>query len=205
MLCQIDHPRPWNKRYWSLYNRHHCTKYIVVFVSLALYNTLFILLVPTPQVLIRDHVSPYNGTNFTLTGVVRLSVYVDTPVTVLGVWWSGDNPQETTIQPYPTDLPFQPLATDSSGEYTLTVTVHPSDNLEYILSRNGSVAYNLVVTREFLHIHHQSSIVSYTSPNTIIISSQLFLLSLLPSLWHHMALPLMSGVERPQSSTAQLI
>ena len=121
-------------------------------------HTCYLRTVPTPQVSIRDHVTPYNGTNFTLTGVVQLSVYVDTPVTVLGVWSSGDDPQETTIPPYPTDLPFQPLATDSSGEYTLTFIVYPSDNSEFILSRNGSVTYNVVVAREFLHISNQSSV-----------------------------------------------
>ena len=81
---------------------------------------------------------------------------MDTPVTVLGVWSSGENPQESTTSPYPTDLLFQPLATDSSGEYTLTVTVRPSDNSEFILSRNGSVTYDLVVTRELLATRLQS-------------------------------------------------
>ena len=119
-------------------------------------HTCYLRTVTTPQVSIRDHVTPYNGTNFTLTGVVQLSVYVDTPVTVLGVWSTGDNPQETTIPPYATDLPFQPLATDSSGDYTLTVTVRPSDNSEFILSRNGSVTYNVVVTRELLATRLQS-------------------------------------------------
>ena len=101
--------------------------------------------------------------------MVQLSVYVDTPVTVLGVWSTGDDPQETTTSPYPTDLPFQPLATDSSGEYRLTVTVRPSDNSEFILSSNDSVTYDLVVARESLHIMHTSGNqfnVVYSSSNT---------------------------------------
>ena len=111
------------------------------------------LAVPIPQVSILDHVTPYNGTNFTLTGVVQLSDYVDTDVTVLGVWSSNSNPQETSLlqsteSPYPTDLIFQPLTTNSTGEYTLTVTVRASDDSEFILGNSGNATYNLVVTRE---------------------------------------------------------
>ena len=103
--------------------------------------------------MIVDSTTPYNGTNFTLTGVVQLSDYIDTDVTVLGVWSSISNSQETSLQestesPYPTDLTFQPLATNSTGEYTLTVTVRASDDSEFILGNSGSTTYNLVVTRE---------------------------------------------------------
>ena len=111
------------------------------------------LVVPIPQVSILDHVTPYNGTNFTLTGVVQLSDYVDTDVTVLEVWSSNSNPQETCLQQstessYLTDLIFQPLATNSTGEYTLMVTVRTSDDSEFILGSSGSTTYNLMVTRE---------------------------------------------------------
>ena len=85
--------------------------------------------------------------------MVQLSVYVDSDVTVLGVWSSNSNPQETSLQEatesmYQTDLTFQPLTTNSTGEYTLIVTVRASDDSEFILGSIRSVTYNLMVTRE---------------------------------------------------------
>ena len=112
---------------------------------------LYTPVVPRPTVSVRDPVTPYLGTNFKLTGVIRLNVYVDTNVTVRGEWSPGNVSEETTASPYyPTDLPFRPLATDSARDYTLVVTVRPSDDSEFILQNNGSVTYPLEVTREFL-------------------------------------------------------
>ena len=99
------------------------------------------------MVSVNDHPTPYNGTVFTLTGVVELHQSVDTDITASGVWSSGGL-QETTFPPFPTSLTFQPLASDSSGEYILTVTVRPSDNSPFIVENNGSTAYNLMVQRK---------------------------------------------------------
>ena len=73
---------------------------------------------------------------------------MDTDITASGVWSSGDGPQETTIPPYPTNLTFHPLTSNTSGEYTLTVTVRPLDNSPFIVWSNGSATYNLVVQRK---------------------------------------------------------
>ena len=98
------------------------------------------------MVSVRDHPTPYNGTVFILTGVVQLHQSVNTDITASGMWSSGgDGSQETTSPPYPTSLTFQPLASDSSGEYILTVTVRPSDNAPFIVESNGTTTYNLVV------------------------------------------------------------
>ena len=106
--------------------------------------------VPPLTLTIISHSTPYNGTVFTLTGVVQLDQSVDTDVTVLGVWSSGAAPQETTSPPYAyrTNLTFQPLTSDSSREYTLNVTVRPSDNSPFIVGNSDSTTYNLVVQRK---------------------------------------------------------
>ena len=108
----------------------------------------FVSTVPPLTISIHDHPIPYNGTVFTLTGVVELDPSVDTGVTVSGVWSNGGGPQETTSPPYTTNLTFQPLATDNSGEYTLTVTARPSDGSLFIVTNDGNFSYSLTVTRK---------------------------------------------------------
>ena len=122
--------------------------------------------------------TPYNGTNFTITGMIQLDQNVDTDITASGMWSSDDEPQETTSPPYPTSLTFQPLATNSSGVYTLTVSVRPSDNSPYIVGNNGSTIYNLVVRRKFC---------SYYSLIMTYLHHQLFPPDPLPLLWYHIA------------------
>ena len=123
----------------SSYNNYgaHTTSYQIVF--------LLVHLVPPPTISVHDPPTPYNGTIFTLTGVVQLDKSVDTEITASGVWSSGDGPQETTSPPYPTNLIFRPLTSDSSGDYILTVTVKPSDNSPFIVGNNSSTTYSLVV------------------------------------------------------------
>ena len=75
---------------------------------------------------------------------------MDTDVTVSGTWSKDSGVfQETTSPPYQTSLTLQPLATNSSGVYILTIFVRPSDNSPYIVGNNESISYNLVVRREF--------------------------------------------------------
>ena len=111
----------------------------------------FNFVVPPPSVSVLDPPAiPYNGTVFTITGVVLLDQHVDTDVTASGMWSGVGGSQEITSPPYPTSLTFQLLATNSSGEYTLTVSVRPSDDSPYIVGNSGSTSYNLVVRRKFV-------------------------------------------------------
>ena len=73
---------------------------------------------------------------------------MDKNVIVSGTWSSDDASQETTSPPYLTNLTFQPLATNSSGEYTITVSVRPSDNSQFIVENSNSASYTLTVRRE---------------------------------------------------------
>ena len=111
-------------------------------------NHHILFTVPPPVISVREHATVYNGTNFTLTSVVELHGNVDTDVTVSGIWSSGDGPQQSTSPPYLTNLTFQPLATNSTGEYTLTASVQPSDNSSFIVGNSGSYSYSLSVQRK---------------------------------------------------------
>ena len=101
------------------------------------------------MVSIRDHSTPYNGTNFTLSGQIDLHPNEDTNVIVSGTWSSDNGPQEAVLSPpYLTNLTFQPLATNSSGEYTITASIRPSDNSLFVVGNNNSASYTLTVRRE---------------------------------------------------------
>ena len=90
--------------------------------------------------------APYNGTNFTLTSLIELSDSIDTDVTISGVWSPSSYSQVSETPPYLTN--FQPLATNSSGNYTLTVTIQPTDDSDFIMPSNTSTTYHLVVMRK---------------------------------------------------------
>ena len=105
--------------------------------------------VPSPMLSIVDHPIPYNGTYFTLSGLAMLDGSVDTNVTVVGTWsYSYSAPKVTISPPYQADLRFEPLATDSSKQYTLNVTVEPTDDSPFVAASSGSIAYELVVQRK---------------------------------------------------------
>ena len=112
------------------------------------------VVVPTSAVTVDEGPFPaYNGTVFNLTGVVQLNTaLVDTEVTVLWVWsLNGEEleRQSTTSSPHQITISFQPLATNSSGQYLLNLTIIPRDS-EYVIGNNDSHAlYNLVVLRKF--------------------------------------------------------
>ena len=75
---------------------------------------------------------------------------VDTDVSVVGIWSYGDGaPQVTTSPPYQTDLRFEPLATDSSKQYTLNMMVAPADGSPFVTTSNSSsIMYELMVQRK---------------------------------------------------------
>ena len=122
----------------------------------------------------------YNGTNFTVIGEVELDPSVDTDVTVTGTWSGDDTPQETSVPPYRILLPFLPATSNSSGEYTLTVSVRPTDNFPLIISNSDTATYNLAVKRKLmLHVNNshdsfcfQTSLALPSRPPTISIVSR---------------------------------
>jgi hypothetical protein len=111
--------------------------------------------VSPPVLSIVEHPTPYNGTIFTLSVVASLDPSVDTDVTAVGIWSAIDDvgtQQVSTSPPYQTDLEFEPLATDSSDEYSLNVTFRPSDDSPFIVENSGRLVYNLEVQRKLLCI-----------------------------------------------------
>ena len=73
---------------------------------------------------------------------------MDTPVTISTIWSSSSGLPEATSQTDDYSLTFQPIATNSSGTFTLTVTIQPTDNSEFIVGSSGNASYNLVVRGE---------------------------------------------------------
>ena len=89
--------------------------------------------------------APYIGTVFNLIGIVNFNHQsVDTAVTTSRIW-SGSNGLPQTTSQNNDSLIFQPITTNTSGVYTLTVTVRPSDDSGFIVGSSGSASYNLVV------------------------------------------------------------
>ena len=98
------------------------------------------------------HLTAFNGTNLTITGVLQLEPNVDTPVTADGMWSNNgeSTPQVTTVPPYQINQSFLPVATDSSREYTVTYTIRSSDLSPYIVEFNGTDSYNFTAIRKLL-------------------------------------------------------
>ena len=97
------------------------------------------------------HPIAYNGTNLTIMGRFLQNSDVDTDVTVSGTWSGGTSSMVTTARVM---LSLLPVATDSSGEYTVTYTIHSSDNSPHIIEYNGSDSYNLAVARKLMWCIH---------------------------------------------------
>ena len=94
------------------------------------------------------HPTAYNGTNLTITGRIDLDSNVNTPVTISGMWTGDTVPQVISVPPYQIMLLLLPVATDSSGEYTVTYTIRSSDNSPHIIEYSGTDSYTLAVARK---------------------------------------------------------
>ena len=96
---------------------------------------------------------PYNGTVFNLTGVLQLDLnIVDTDVTVMWVWSLNGrelDTQTTSASPHEITISFNPLATNSSGLYSLNLTIMPNNPLYVRGNNDSSTTYNLNVLSEF--------------------------------------------------------
>ena len=86
----------------------------------------------------------------TITGELHLDPNVDTDVTTEGMWSGDSTPQVITAPPYPINRSFLPVATDSSGEYTVTYTIRSSDLSPYIVEYRGTDSYNFTAIRKLL-------------------------------------------------------
>ena len=119
-------------------------------IELQLRQLLLISAVPRPVFSVLPHPTAYNGTNLTITGSIDLDSNVNTPVTFSGMWTGDTVPQVITASPYQIMLSLLPVATDSSGEYTVTYTIRSSDNSPHIIEYNGIDNYNLVVVGKLM-------------------------------------------------------
>ena len=93
------------------------------------------------------HPTAYNGTNLTIIGRIQQNLNVDTDVTISGMWSGGTSYIVTTVQIM---LSLLPVATNSSGEYTVT----SSDNSPHIIEYSGQDSYNMAVACKLLKCIH---------------------------------------------------
>lgn len=94
---------------------------------------------------------------FSLTGAIQLDTsIVDIDIATTWQWSLGEMTllEETLSSRLQSVLSFQPLATNSSGEYRLTVTLAPLTNSSFIVKSSGSHRYNLSVLRKWLILLH---------------------------------------------------
>ena len=112
---------------------------------------ILIFAVPRPVFSVLPHPTAYNGTNLTIIGRIQQDSNVDTDVTISGTWSGGTSSIVTTAQIM---LSLLPVTTNSSGEYTVTYTIHSSDNSPHIIEYNGTDSYNLAVARKLLKCIH---------------------------------------------------
>lgn len=99
-----------------------------------------------------DHyLPPYNGTIYSLTGVIHLDeTIVNTNITATWVWSLGNESLETQSSLCcRISIQFRPLTTYSSGVYNLSVIVK-SPNSDYIVESSGHTYYKLTVSRKFI-------------------------------------------------------
>ena len=105
-----------------------------------------------------SHPTAYNGTNLTIVGRIQQDSNVDTDITVLGMWTDDTVPQMISVPPYQIMLSLLPVATGSSGEYTVTYTIRSSDNSLHIIEYNGTDSYNLAVARKLMWCIHSVTV-----------------------------------------------
>ena len=125
------------------------------------------LSVPTSVVMVNEGPFPvYNGTVYNLTGVFQLDTsIVDTNVTVMWVWSLNDQVSlrwSTFAAPHRIIIPINPLATDSSGLYSLNLNIVPRNSSYVTGNSDSSTTYRLTVLREFWILIISETIHCYT-------------------------------------------
>ena len=158
-------------------------------------TTLLNGLVPAPGVAVAavQPVTPYNGTAFSLMGTMQLDESV-IDVDVVATWeWSLRGRtlrhERTSSVLHPTVLTFQPLATNSSGEYSLNLTLAPLNRSDFILESRARTMYSLNVLRKYIILEYPCiEAGAYTMLLGIFIP-QHYQIDHPPYLSHHVTLP----------------
>ena len=123
-----------------------------------LINTLDIIIlapsVPTSVVTVNESPFPaYNGTVYNLTGILQLdTAIVDTGVNVMWEWSLNSQVslrQSTSAVPHMITIPFNPLAMDDSGLYSLNLNIQPINPQYVIGNSDSSTTHSLTILSEF--------------------------------------------------------
>ena len=110
--------------------------------------------VPTSVVTVNESPFPaYNGTVYNLTGILQLdTAIVDTGVNVMWEWSLNSRVslrQSTSAAPHMITIPFNPLAMDDSGLYSLNLNILPINPQHVIGNNDSSTTHSLTVLSEF--------------------------------------------------------
>ena len=127
----------------------------VISVSLFLYS----LAVPAPLVIIDTIYTPFNGSEFTISCIVKVNKSVDTGINISTHWLipMRQNDRETmfNISQRVTELvgchnlTFRPLRSQDSGQYVCDATISPLQNRDSFVAENAAEnSYNLSVQSE---------------------------------------------------------
>ena len=128
--------------------------FFLSFIHLLLYS----LAVPAPLVIIEEIGTPFNGSEFTLSCIVKVNKSVDTGINISTNWLlpMRQNDRETMfiISQRVTELvgrhnlTFKPLRSQDSGQYVCNATISSQNRDSYVAGNTAENSYNLAVQSE---------------------------------------------------------
>ena len=114
--------------------------------------------VPAPLVIIEEIGSPFNGSEFTISCIVKVNKSVDADINIFTHWLlpMRQNDRETmfNISERVTKLEglhnftFKPLRSQDSGQYVCNATITPQNRDSYVAENTTENSYNLTVQSE---------------------------------------------------------
>ena len=132
---------------------------LVFCVPLFLYS----LAVPAPLVIIEEIGTPFDGSEFTISCIVKVNKSVDTGINISTHWLlpmrQNDRKTMFIISERVTELvghhnlTFRPLRSQDSGQYVCNATITPQKRDSYIAENTAENSYNLTVQGEKTGIH----------------------------------------------------
>ena len=124
---------------------------------------LCFLAVPAPLVIIEEIGTPFNGSEFTLSCIVKVNKSVDTGINISTHWLlpMSQNDRKTVfnISERVTELvghhnlTFRPLRSQDSGQYVCDATITPQNRDSYVAETTADNSFSLAVESENTRIH----------------------------------------------------
>ena len=116
------------------------------------------LAVPAPLVIIESIGTPFNGSEFTISCIVKVNKSVDTGINISTHWLlpMRQNDRETMFIISERvaelvgrhNLTFKPLRSQDRGQYVCDATINPHNRDSYVAENTTENSYNLAVQSE---------------------------------------------------------